>query len=144
MLQQEKIFGLTQLASSVSEIKVREDEQRIVDYAVTNQVDLLMLICQSGQVVTIGIEDNDLTIPSSPYEPEESVHTEHVRKLPWFSSDELRPKCVAFSPENDFVLLATENGHLFVMPTTFFSPKFCAKGKKTVHEQKTVNFTIHF
>ena len=128
MLQQEKLFGLSQLVSiepggsTRSYGKPRQSQTRIIDVAVSQLANHVALVTTSGKLLSL-----ELNPEQTGSESRRDVRV-RLRRLPWFQGEQLLPRCVTFSPENDFALIASYNGQLFVVSSKVLSPSFSAKG----------------
>lgn len=119
MLQQQRIFGLSQIAAvSRSSSSQRPDVERdkedvvvIVDWAVTGDSGTLVFVTSDPAAAAI-----------------HSVRGTDVAAFTWFSSPDLRPRCLAFNAEEDFLLVSTANSALYIVPATAVVPGHRAKG----------------
>ena len=123
MLQQQKIFQLGQVLDVGGVDKIRGKE--IADYAATKDASAVVFLTRQGTASSGG--------SSGPGPEEMFLHSvrlppgEH-HSLRWFSSNERVPKCLAFNREEDFVMVATEKGEIFIVPTTALVPGQQNKG----------------
>ncbi len=61
-----------------------------------------------------------------------------VRAVPWFADRELRPRCVALAPSEDFAAVATAGGEIFVAPTKLLAPGFASREEEK--QERDCNF----
>jgi hypothetical protein len=157
MLQHQRIFELTQLCvinknrgggSRDGENGVDADktdgDDAIVDWAATEGSDAVVFVTQrSTDVCSIAI-----TTPTGA-EEDAGVGGEvgmSLKALKWFDNEDLRARAIAFSTEEDFVIVAAKKGDLIVVPAVILLPEGARKSKgarKMFKLQRTEN-KVHF
>ena len=139
MLSQHRVFRLSQLASlrstSLPDTATSTSEwvatptstssgaagtspsEVILDVAVSRTGEALVVVTGSTERPSLSIlvtpcEENDLERKGRGKRP-----VKCWRRVPWLESGDLVPRCVTFSPGNDFVLIVVRSGGLYVIPT---------------------------
>ena len=139
MLSQHRVFRLSQLASlrstSLPDTATSTSEwvatptstssgaagtspsEVILDVAVSLTGEALVVVTGSTERPSLSIlvtpcEENDLERKGRGKRP-----VKCWRRVPWLESGDLVPRCVTFSPGNDFVLVVVRSGGLYVIPT---------------------------
>ena len=133
MLQHQRIFELSQLASLPDE----HEDDCIVDWSLARESDLIVFLTErSSDIFSIALNDGGHGDPSHalpPKEIEENAEGEaSIRSLKWYEDLDLRPVCLSFSPGEDYAVIATFDGSLFVVPVQLLVQNHapgCAKGK---------------
>lgn len=137
MFSQHRVFRLSQLASlrstlpdlgpnSTSEWATTPTStssaapaaEVILDAAVSRGGEVLVAVTGSTERPSLSV----LITSSEEVDPEKrrirgKKRSRSWRRVPWLESGDLVPRCVTFSPGNDFVLVVTRGGGLYVIPT---------------------------
>ena len=129
MLQHQRIFELSQLASLPEE---QHKGDRIVDWSLARESDILVFLTErSSDIFAVALSESA--------EDSKKVHSSEgetsFRSLKWYEDIDLRPVCVSFSPDEDYAVVATVDGSLFIVPVQLLVQNDApARGKgKIIH-----------
>lgn len=102
---QNQLFELSQLTSVLS----RDDE--VSHFTVSKNGRAFLMVSRLGSLFSAHL---------SPTQDE--PNNLQVHSIPWFEADDLQAQCTAFSPTEDFIVVATKDGSLFVLTTCQILP----------------------
>ena len=139
MLQHQRIFELSQLASLPDD--EHKDGDRIVDWSLATESDIVIFLTErSCDIFAVALNDSGddhgyhdpSRDPSRDPLREETEGDTSIRSLKWYEDPDLRPVCLSFSPGEDYAVVATHDGSLFVVPVQLLVQNYapgCGKGK---------------
>ena len=115
MLHHPRLFSLSQVltlprTNSVSldnEPSSSEDES-IVDYVAHHNGQGLIIITSRGHILSAQLPDED--------------HDIRFHRLPWFQNEDLLPRCVTLSPDDQYALICSHKLQLFMVPSILILP----------------------
>ena len=116
MLQHQRIFELSQLASLPDEHK----DDRIVDWSLARESDIVVFLTErSSDIFAVALSDSGVDHSHVTPSREIAGNAEgeiSIRSLKWYEDLDLRPVCLSFSPGEDYAVVATRDGSLFIVP----------------------------
>ena len=116
MLQHQRIFELSQLASLPDEHK----DDRIVDWSLARESDIVVFLTdRSSDIFAVALSDSGVDHSHVTPSREIAGNAEgeiSIRSLKWYEDLDLRPVCLSFSPGEDYAVVATRDGSLFIVP----------------------------
>ena len=123
MLQHQRIFELSQLASLADE----REEDRILDWSLARESDIVVFLTErSSDVFAVSLihsgDDRRHAQPSGGVDAGDEEGELSIRSLKWYGDPDLRPVCLSFSPDEDYAVVATVGGSLFIVPMQLLVP----------------------
>ncbi len=129
-------FSLQSFSPPRSSLCVSPDDDGVLSHTSAAAGDLVVLLPRkSNRIVTLSLNRRRAAAPKNgkkknvdENQEDEGEVVPDVRSVPWFDSPELRPRCAALSPGEDFLAVVAARGDVFVAPTQLLSPGFRARG----------------
>ena len=128
MLQHQRIFELSQLASLADGHK----EDRILDWSLARESDIVVFLTErSSDVFAVSLNDSKddrRHVQPSGRDAEIEEGDLSIRSLKWYEDPDLRPICLSFSPDEEYAVVATVGGSLFIVPVQLLVPNHHTPG----------------